>query len=106
MLGNKKNEVQFLDEEGMYVLMEFLESCNPMHRKMTLSSLSRLVENPKTITYFCDWNSSKSMINSTRLLVKIYNEEDKRHSVNYQSGILENKGRPLNPKSAHGCKKL
>ena len=59
--------------------MEFLETCNPMHRKMTLSSLSRLIENPKTITYFCDWNSSKTMINSTRLLVKIYKEEDSRH---------------------------
>ena len=84
----------------MYVLMEFLESCNPMHRKMTLSGLSRLIENPKTITYFCDWNSSKTMINSTRLLVKIYKEEDTRHSVQYISGILVNRKRPLNPKTA------
>jgi len=80
--------------------MEFLESCNPMHRKMTLSGLSRLIENPKTITYFCDWNSSKTMINSTRLLVKIYKEEDTRHSVQYISGILCNGQRPLNPKTA------
>ena len=72
ILGNKKNEIQFLDDEGFYVLMEFLEYCNPMHRKMTLSALSRLIENPKSVNYFCDWNSSKTMINSTRLLIKIY----------------------------------
>jgi len=69
-------------------MMEFLETCNAMHRKMTLSALSRLIENPKTVTYFCDWNSSKSMINSTKLLIKIYKEEDLRHGVNYKSGIL------------------
>ena len=80
--------------------MEFLEYCNPMHRKMTLSALSRLIENPKSVNYFCDWNSSKTMINSTRLLVKIYNEEDKRYGVKYQNGILLNKERPLNPQTA------
>ena len=69
-------------------MMEFLESCNPMHRKMTLSALSRLIENPKTVTYFCDWNSSKTMINSTKLLVKIYKEEDERHGCIYKNGIL------------------
>ena len=49
----------------MYVLLEFLEECDSMHKKMALSCLSYLIENPKTISYFCDWNSGKTMINAT-----------------------------------------
>ena len=51
----------------MYVLLEFLENCdsNQIRKKMALSSLSNLIENPKSIAYFCDWNSTKTMINAT-----------------------------------------
>lgn len=28
VLGNRKNEALFLDNEGMYVLLEFLEDCD------------------------------------------------------------------------------
>ena len=55
------------------------------------------MENPKAIPYFCDWNSPKTMINSTQLLVKIYTAEDLRFGVKYSDGIVLNKLRPLNP---------
>ncbi len=74
ILGNRKSESVFLDNEGLYVLLEFLELCDDMHRKMALSCLSFLIENPKSVSYFCDWNSSKTMINATQLLVKIYDK--------------------------------
>ena len=32
--------------------------------------------------------------------MKIYKEEDKRYGVEYRNGILVNKERPLNPKTA------
>ena len=60
----------------MYVLLEFLEESDEMHKKIALSCLSFLIENSKAIPYFCDWNSSKTMINATQLLIKIYNKED------------------------------
>jgi hypothetical protein len=47
ILGNKKNENIFLDNEGMYVLLEFLEECDEMHKKTALSCLSYLIENSK-----------------------------------------------------------
>jgi len=49
----------------MYVLLEFLEEADQIRTKLALSSLSFLIENPKSIPYFCDWNSTKSMINAT-----------------------------------------
>lgn len=47
ILGNRKNETLLLDSEGMYVLLDFLEDCDQIHKKMALSSLSYLIENPK-----------------------------------------------------------
>lgn len=58
--------------------MEFLETCGLLQRKMSLSCLCYLIENPKAINYFCDWNSSRTMINSTQLLIKLYELEDQR----------------------------
>ncbi len=69
ILGNKKSEAVFLDNEGLFVLLEFLEFCDDMHKKMALSCLSFLIENSKSIPYFCDWNSGKTMINATQLLI-------------------------------------
>jgi hypothetical protein len=65
ILGNRKSESVFLDNEGLYVLLEFLEVCEDMHKKLTLSCLSFLIENPKSSPYFCDWNSGRTMINAT-----------------------------------------
>ena len=79
--------------------MEFLETCGIFQRKIALSCISYLIENPKAINYFCDWNSSKTMINSTQLLIKLYEIEDSRFSVKYKEGILLDIDRPLNPKT-------
>lgn len=100
ILGNRKSESVFLDNEGLFVLLEFLEVCDDMHKKMALSSLSYLIENPKATPYFSDWNSGKSMINATELLIKIFNKEDLRFQVKYDEGIIVNKTRPLNPLTA------
>lgn len=97
ILGNRKSESLFLDSEGLYVLLEFLEVCDDMHKKMALSCLSYLIENQKSIQYFSDWNSGRSMINATQLLIDIYNKEDTRYGVKYDDGIIQNKQRPLNP---------
>jgi hypothetical protein len=89
VLGNRKNENVFLENEvtllyfemnrkGLYVLMEFLEICGILQRKVALSCLSYIIENPRAINYFCDWNSSRTMINSTQLLIKLYELEDQR----------------------------
>lgn len=79
--------------------MEFLETCGLLQRKMSLSCLCYLIENPKAINYFCDWNSSRTMINSTQLLIKLYELEDQRFGVKYKDGILQDIDRPLNPKT-------
>lgn len=98
VLGNKKSESLFLDNEGFYALMEFIEACDHIHRKISLTCLSQLVENIKTAQYFVDWSSMHTMDNSTELLIKLYTEEDRKYNVRYQEGVLQNLTRPLNPR--------
>ena len=43
---------------------------------MALSCLCYLTENSKTFDEFLEWNSEKTMVNATQLLLKIYTEED------------------------------
>eukprot|EP01017_Pseudomicrothorax_dubius_P021573 TRINITY_DN23227_c0_g1_i2.p1 TRINITY_DN23227_c0_g1~~TRINITY_DN23227_c0_g1_i2.p1 ORF type:complete len:284 (-),score=84.64 TRINITY_DN23227_c0_g1_i2:85-936(-) len=99
VLGNKKNEAAFLDNEGFYVLLDFLETCDEMHKKQCLSAICSLIENQKAIDYFCEWNSSRTMINATQLLISIYEKEDLKFGVKYKEGVLQNIDRPLNPKA-------
>lgn len=54
------------------MLLEFLEDCDKMHRKMGLSCISYLNENQKTALFFSEWNSTKTMRNATQLLIAIY----------------------------------
>lgn len=41
---------------------------------MALSCLSYLTENSKAIKEFLEWNSEKTMVNATQLMIKIYSE--------------------------------
>lgn len=95
--GNKRSEIHFLDIEGIYVLLELAETCDTSLRRLCLSSICTILENPKSFNYFVEWSSSKSTINASQLLIKLYKEEDKRFGVKYDNGILQDIERPLNP---------
>lgn len=55
-----------------------LESCDQIHKRVLISSLSTLLENQKAIPMFQDWKSSKGKINGSQLLIKLYTDEDER----------------------------
>ena len=55
-----------------------LESCDEVHKRVLMSSLSTILENPKAIPMFQDWKSAKGRINGSQLLIKLYQEEDER----------------------------
>ena len=57
-------------------MLEFIQICEYSHRKMSLSCLCFLTENPKVVTEFLDWNGENTMVNATQLLIRLYSEED------------------------------
>jgi len=52
-----------------------------------------------------EWSSSKTTINASQLLVKLYKEEDERFGVKVDNGILQNTERPLNPDDSYYTRK-
>ena len=97
VFGNKRSELHFLDIEGVYVLLDLIENSEYSLKRLTLSSLCTILENNKSFQYFVEWNSSKSTINATQLLIRLYENEDTRFFVTYLNGILSNVERPLLP---------
>ena len=100
VLSNQRNEDFFLENEGFYVLMEVLETCLPVHKKLIISVINCLLENKKSLRYFEHWTSSNSSMNSTQVLLKIYKEEDTKFKVVYLNGVLQSIDRPLNPRES------
>lgn len=101
VFGNKRCELHFLDIEGVYVLLDLIENCEVSLKRLTLSSLCTILENNKSFQYFVEWNSSKTTINATQLLIQLYQSEDLRYGVNYHGGILADTERPLLPKQSY-----
>ncbi len=69
IMGNPKNEEIFLESEGFYTLLEYLESALSIHYKLILGTISGIMENRKSFKYFDEWVSSSSTLNATQLLL-------------------------------------
>ena len=99
--GNKRSELHFLDVEGVQILLDLIESCDYTLKRIALSCLCTILENQKSFQYFMEWNSHKSSLNATQLLIKLYQEENVRFGVRFEKGILQDVERPLLPKLSY-----
>jgi hypothetical protein len=46
--GNKRSELHFLDIEGVYVLLDLIETCEESLKRVALASLCTILENNKS----------------------------------------------------------
>jgi len=99
--GNKRSELHFLDVEGVQILLDLIENCDYTLKRISLSCLCTILENQKSFQYFMEWNSHKSSLNATQLLIKLYQEENVRFGVRFEKGILQDVERPLLPKLSY-----
>ena len=54
--NNKKNQMVFLVQDGMDVILRVFSKCQVSQRKQILSFLSDLLQNPHAHEYFHEWN--------------------------------------------------
>ena len=99
--GNKRSEMHLLDIEGVYVLLDLIETCEYTVKRLAISCLCTILENAKSFQYFVEWNSQKTSINASQLLVDLYKHEDKRFGVVLQDGTITNVNRPLFPEISY-----
>ena len=50
VLGSRRSEEIFINSQGVFDLLEFIQICAYSHRKLALSCLSCLVENHKAVS--------------------------------------------------------
>lgn len=107
VIGNKRNEEQFIELDGLFTLFEILEQSDDIHIKIILSCVASLVDNKRSFSYFIQWKSNaNSNIDATKLLINIYRSEDKKYGVVYENGILQlSNRRPLNPRTSYKIRK-
>lgn len=60
-----------------------------------------MLENKLSLQSFVEWNSHKSGLNATQLMIRLYEEENKRFGVDVTDGIIRNTERPLFPKLSY-----
>jgi len=80
--------LHFLDIEGVYVLLDLAENSDSSLKRLSLSAICTILENPRSFQYFVEWSSKKGNKNASQLLVGLYKDEDKRFGVRYENGIL------------------
>ncbi|MCQ2815674.1 MAG: hypothetical protein MJ252_00260 [archaeon] len=107
VIGNKRNEEQFIELDSLSTLFELLEQSDGIHMKIILSCIASLADNKRSYSYFIQWKSKiNSNIDTTRLLINIYRQEDEKYGVKYDGGILDvHNDRPLNPNTSYFIRK-
>lgn len=106
IIGNKRNEEQFIDMDGIFTIFELLEQSDNIHIKLILSCLASLVDNKRSYSYFLQWKSNNnSNIDAYKLLINIYRSEDAKYLVSYDKGILQETERPINPNTSYLLRK-
>lgn len=111
IFGNKRSEIHFLDIDGVQNLLNLVECSEYTLKRLALSNLCTVLENTKSFKYFIEWNSKRTSVNATQMLISLYSGEDARFGVVVDEGIIRNTERPLFPrvsylKQKYGCDPL
>lgn len=110
VLSNKRSLLHFIDIEGISTVLNFLDECLEVHRRIAISCLCKLLKAQRGKNSFIQWNSRKDMANASGLLIRIYEEEENRLGITYtEDRVLKDPQRPLaytEPKSTKGFERL
>jgi hypothetical protein len=96
IVGNKKSESAFAQEEGMDMLLNLLEVCQFIQRVQILRILSDMLVNNKLLSFVFAWRSPKSMRTAAQLFAHCWLDEESRLNVaRGKDGVIVNVEEPL-----------
>merc|ERR1719424_2573911 len=77
IVGNRKNEVRFLDAGGLFALLDVLEIAPLLLKRQIIGCLADLMQNRKAAKLFVQWNSQTTMKGALKILLELWaNEQD------------------------------
>ncbi|OMJ83633.1 hypothetical protein SteCoe_15422 [Stentor coeruleus] len=96
VLSNKRSLIHFIDIEGISSLLDFLDNCLEVHRRIVISCMCKVLKVKRGLNSFTQWSSSKGMANASQLLVRIYEQEEERLGIGYtEDKVIKDPQRPL-----------
>lgn len=90
VFGNKRSEIHFLDIDGVQNLLNLVECSEYTIKRLALSNLCTILETTKSFKYFVEWNSKRTSINASQMLIALYAKEDIRYGCVVEEGIVRN----------------
>jgi hypothetical protein len=97
IIGNVDNELQFVELEGLDILLDLLEISPFVLRIHVLRLLSNLLKNTEILGFFYNWRSSKSFRSAGQMICHAWLDEEVRLRGERQKdhGIIANVFDPL-----------
>ena len=94
-VGNKRSEARLLQCEGQDALLDLLEICPKLMRNQIVGLLADIMLNSKCVPYLTAWRSDRSMVSAVSLLMRLWEEEEKRLKKERVDGVITNLWKPL-----------
>lgn len=96
VIGNRKSEVRFIDNDGVDALLDLVEQVPSSMYRQILGALADLCQNRRTQSYYRAWRSSSSMQGASTILLRMWSAEELRLRVrNGERGMVANLDAPL-----------
>jgi hypothetical protein len=95
VIGCVLTEAIFLEDEGMFLLLDLLEVCPDNMQNIVLGTILDLCENPKSIPHVLMWKGQNDMT-MANLLIKLWQSEEKVLNVQRdENGLITDVSFPL-----------
>ncbi|XP_071812719.1 cilia- and flagella-associated protein 69-like [Apostichopus japonicus] len=95
IVGATINEDQFLEGEGIFLLLDLLQNAARSMHNLILGCLTDLCENAKSVSHLSTWRGSSDQTVG-KLLIRIWKEEEKELGVmRKEDGTIADTNKPL-----------
>ena len=96
VIGNRKSEVRFIDNDGVDALLDLVEQVPAAMHRQIMGALADLCQNRRAQSYYRAWRSSTSMQGASTILLRMWSAEELRLRVrNGERGMVANLDAPL-----------
>jgi hypothetical protein len=97
VVGNRKNEVRFLDAGGLFALLDVLEIAPLLLKRQIIGCLADIVQYKRAAKLFVQWNSQVTMKGALKILLELWQSEQEMAGSTTAEGVIRDIDRPLNP---------
>lgn len=100
VVGTRKNEKRFLSGGGLFNLLDILEIAPMVLKRQIIGCVADFIDSPDHYAgdLFLQWNSNVSSQSALRIVLEIWQHDQKAADALNEDGTIQNLEYPLNPR--------